>query len=338
MSAGPVVVLHNAVADDADAAEEDVLVQTEHVTRALCELGFEVTALACTLDLAALARELERLRPRVCFNLVESLGGSDSLLHLIPALLDSLHIRYTGAGVAGLLFSTDKPVAKDWLRLSGHATPDWYFAGRLATKTGDVREARGTWIIKAAREHASMGITDDSIVSVTNLAALETEVHKREERLGRACLAERFVDGREFNVSLLCDAMGEPHVLPIAEIVFADFPSDKPRIVGYRAKWDPTSFEYDHTVREFLRSDADRELCARLAASALACWRRFDVAGFARVDYRVDAAGTPWVLEINANPCLSPDAGFAAALTTAGIPFPRAVARIVAAAEARRVI
>jgi D-alanine-D-alanine ligase len=66
------------------------------------------------------------------------------------------------------------------------------------------------------------------------------------------------------------------------------------------------------------------------------CWRRFDLNGYARVDFRVDAELQPWILEVNVNPCLSPDAGFAAALERAGIDYASAIQRIVEAAIAAR--
>jgi D-alanine-D-alanine ligase len=62
---------------------------------------------------------------------------------------------------------------------------------------------------------------------------------------------------------------------------------------------------------------------------AIRCWKHFGLAGYARVDFRVDEAGTPFVLEINTNPCIAPDAGFAAALSRAGISFEDAVQAIL---------
>jgi len=67
-----------------------------------------------------------------------------------------------------------------------------------------------------------------------------------------------------------------------------------------------------------------------LARIALECWRAFELKGYARVDFRVDQEGRPWVLEVNANPCLSPDAGFAAAAERAAVPYSHVIARIVA--------
>ncbi|MDA0832610.1 MAG: GNAT family N-acetyltransferase [Planctomycetota bacterium] len=144
----------------------------------------------------------------------------------------------------------------------------------------------------------------------------------------------RDIDGREFNLSLLAGTSG-PDVLPCAEITFVGFPDDKPRIVGYRAKWSDESFEAVNTPRTFEFALADATLLEELKRLAISCWKGFDLDGYARIDFRVDSHGTPWILEINANPCLSPDAGFAAALSHGGIPFDAAIERIVTAALQR---
>jgi GNAT superfamily N-acetyltransferase len=124
--------------------------------------------------------------------------------------------------------------------------------------------------------------------------------------------------------------------LPPAEIDFSAFPPAKPRIVGYAAKWETETFESVHTPRRFEFSSGDASLLDRLRALAVDCWRLFGLAGYARVDFRVDAAGQPWILEVNANPCLSPGAGFAAALARAEIPWPRALHWILGTALRRQ--
>jgi D-alanine-D-alanine ligase len=146
--------------------------------------------------------------------------------------------------------------------------------------------------------------------------------------LGRPYFAEQYIEGREFNLSLLADA-GGPQVLPAAEIDFSRLPAGKPRIVGYKAKWKADSPEYHATPRRFDFASADGPLVERLAELSRSAWQCFGLRGYARVDFRVDRQGRPWILEINVNPCLSPDAGFAAALDRAGIPFPQAIARIL---------
>jgi D-alanine-D-alanine ligase len=153
---------------------------------------------------------------------------------------------------------------------------------------------------------------------------VEAAIADRTRRYGGQWFAEGYVGGRELNVALIADD-GGPRALPVAEIRFDDFPAGKPRIVGYAAKWDGASFEYRHTVRSFA---VEPELASRVGSIALECWRLFALDGYARVDFRVDPLGTPYVLEVNANPCLSPDAGFAAALEQAGVDFATAVGRL----------
>jgi D-alanine-D-alanine ligase len=121
-------------------------------------------------------------------------------------------------------------------------------------------------------------------------------------------------------------------VLPPAEIRFVDFPEGKPRIVGSAAKWDEDSFEYAATVRSFERLAGDAPLVETLSRLAIQCWDVLHLRGYARVDFRVDRHGHPFILEANANPCLSPDAGFAAAATQAGLNYRHVVQQILEAA------
>ncbi|RJP37206.1 MAG: hypothetical protein C4547_05880 [Phycisphaerales bacterium] len=147
-------------------------------------------------------------------------------------------------------------------------------------------------------------------------------------RFGDELFAEAYIDGREFNLSLLCGPRG-PQVLPPAEIDFVDYPPEKPHIVGYAAKWDDRAFEYHATPRRFDVDEADRGLVETLRALAVHCWRLFDLRGHVRVDFRVDERNQPWILEVNANPCLSPEAGFMAAAARAGLTIEHVVERLL---------
>jgi D-alanine-D-alanine ligase len=181
-------------------------------------------------------------------------------------------------------------------------------------------------------EHASVGLDDDSVFQPESYRDLTARLEETERRLGGKCFAEAYIEGREFNISLLAGPQGA-EVLPPAEIHFMGYAEGKPRVVGYPAKWHAESFEYQNTPRSFDFPAEDAPLLRRLEALSRACWRLFGLRGYARVDVRVDEGGCPWVLEINANPCLSPDAGFAAALERGGIPFVDAVDRIVRASR-----
>jgi D-alanine-D-alanine ligase len=318
-----VAIVFNRVAPGAPPEEADVLVQVEAVKAALEASGHACGAIPAGLDLDALLRRLEELRPDVVFNLVEALAGSDRLISVVPSVLEHARLPFTGASAAALTLTTSKPMAKAWLRAHGLPTPDWW------THAEAVPEGTAC-IVKSAWQQASLGIDDSSVV--TGASAVGRQLGACRERFGGEWLAERFVDGREISASLLAGP-GGPQVLPLAEIRFRDFPPGKPRIVGWRAKWDEASFESRHTPREFLDEDAEGALARAIRALALRCWALFGLRGYARVDFRVDAQGRAWVLEVNANPCLSPDAGFAAALARAAIPFGEALARILADAR-----
>jgi D-alanine-D-alanine ligase len=336
-----IVVLHNDVSTDISPSDLDVLNQRDAVVAALRHLGHEAEAWSCTLDLSGTKTLLETQRPDVVFNLVESLGGTDRLMSAAPLLFDALQLPYTGVPTRALLITNGKLTTKQCLRQAGLPTAPWFTAQTAlwqglpwpdtsgsTTDSGTHTARLAPLIVKAIWEHASFHMDDGAIVSPMTNAELAEVLRSRERTTGQPHFAEPYVEGREFNLSLLASDVG-PDVLPPAEIDFGDFPPDKPRIVGYQAKWDDDSFEYHHTPRQFEFPSTDCALLAELSRLAADCWHRFGLRGYARVDFRVDRDGRPWILEVNSNPCLSLDAGFAAALRRAGITYEQAMSRII---------
>jgi D-alanine-D-alanine ligase len=319
------VVLHDDLPAGARLDEVDVFVQAGEVEAALATLGYRTSRLPFSLDLGAVRAELSAREPELAVNLVEAVAGLGRLQHLAPALLDTLRIPYTGAPTEALFLTTHKLLTKRLLRSQGLPTPDWAEAGD-GDRSDTLRP--GQYVLKPVSEDASVGLEDDAVVQVADRAELEQRMRARAEALGLEVFAEHYIEGREFNVSVLAGPDG-PEVLPIAEIHFLDYAPGRPRLVGYRAKWDVESFEYSHTPRSFEFPARDAGLLDELQHLARASWSLFGMRGYARVDFRVDAAGHPWILEVNANPCLSPDAGFAAAAGQAGLNSVDVVRRIV---------
>lgn len=325
-----VAIVHDTVTD-ADAPDaRDVMDQADAVAQVLDRLGHSTCRIACSLNLAAVARELSRRQVDLVFNLVESIDGHGRLIHLLPFCLDAMAMPYTGARAEAMMLTSGKVLAKAWMAAADIPTPAWIgpWPGSDSSVHGTAGDGKA-WIIKSVWEHASIGLDRHSIVTDTGPRALLALLQSRAPRLGGACFAERFIEGREFNLSMLAGPRG-PEILPAAEIRFEGYTQTMPRIVDYQAKWDPGAFEYHHTPRCFDFDASDADLLAHLREAARRCWRRFGLNGYARVDFRVDPAGRPWVLEINANPCLTPDAGFAAALDRAGITYSDAIDRIIA--------
>jgi D-alanine-D-alanine ligase len=292
----------------------------------LLRLGHDPVPVLLSIDLQGALRRLQQVAPELVFNLVESVQGKGQFIHLAPTLLDYLQLPYTGARTTALFLTSNKVLAKHHLQAASIATPPWVegVAG-LRAGTGFPFPA----IIKSVWEHASIGLDDRAVVF--DAGRLGEELEQRRRSSQGDCFVEAYIEGREFNAALLAGEPG-PEVLPLAEIRFVDFPRGRPRVVGYRAKWDKDSFEYEHTPRCFDFPAEDRVVLTRLADIARQCWKVCDLRGYARVDFRVDREGRPWVLEINANPCISPDSGLVAAAERAGIGYDAMIARIIRAA------
>jgi D-alanine-D-alanine ligase len=278
-----------------------------------------------TLDLDEAVEILREHRPAFAFNLAETIDGRGSMIHLAPLLLDRLDIPYTGASFESILLTSQKLLAKKVLQASGIRTPPW------ATAADSVIAAPTfppPWIVKSKWEHASVGIEDCSVASKHSALTAEISRRSRNERIEHL-FVEGYIEGREFNLAMLCGPdNGDPQSLPPAEIQFLGYPEGKPRLVGYKAKWEEGSFEYGNTPRRFAFPPQDDGLIRTLVSLSRDCWKAFELLGYARVDFRVDDNGRPWVLEINTNPCISPDAGFMAAAGRAGLSLEEVVSRI----------
>jgi D-alanine-D-alanine ligase len=324
-----IAILHDASASTGRPDEQDAIVQVRWVEGVLGARGVETARVPVTLDLESARAALEAIAPDAVFNLVESVGGHGRLIHLAPALLECMAIPFTGSPSAPVFVTTHKTLTKRMLRAAGLPTPDWTEAGGPSSWTSPPEH--GSVIVKPVCEDASVGIDDDSVTAVF----AKDEIQRRLARAGRPgeYFAEGYIDGREFNVAML-EVDGEPVVLPPAEMTFDGYPASRPRIVGYKAKWEHDSFEYVHTVRRFDFPAADATLVEHVKDLCRACWRLFGIRGYARVDFRVDAKSRPFILEVNANPCLSPNSGFAAAADRAGLAGADVVDRIVRAAHA----
>jgi D-alanine-D-alanine ligase len=330
-AAQTVVVLHQEITDGARLDELDTLVQVQQVSTALKALGWNVVALSTGLDLAATLNSIRSINPACVFNLVESLGGEGRLIHFTPALLQACGIPFTGCSGDAVYLSSHKLMAKALMRQRGIATPAWISGADSGLQPAADEDTAGTietqLIVKSVWEHASFGMDDGCVVD--SIADAQKRIAESIRRHGGDWFAEQYIAGREFNISIL-ERDGLPLILPMAEMIFVDYPPDKPRIVGYAAKWDSEAPEFHATRREF--PVLSRELSGAIQQAVLQCWDGFGLRGYARVDFRVDEAGKPWVLEVNANPCIAADAGFVAAAQLAGITLEQVVEHIVRAA------
>jgi D-alanine-D-alanine ligase len=200
--------------------------------------------------------------------------------------------------------------------------------------TGDEPlELRFPLIIKPNAEDASLGVYPDSVVR--DEESLRRQLRRCLDNYRQPALVEAFIDGREFNVAVMEN--GEARALPVSEIDFSAMPKDLPRILGYDAKW----FE-DHPLYQktppVCPAPIDEELRARIQGLAVAAFRTLGCRDYARVDFRMDAKGRPFILEVNPNPDISSNAGYARALNAGGVAYASFWGAMIENALRRRVV
>jgi D-alanine-D-alanine ligase len=318
-----VLVLHSDVPPDAPPDDQDTLLQAAAIESALRELGHESSTAVFAPDPAALEALIARECPDLVFNLVETVWGRGLYGDLAPAMLSQLGVPFTGCGAAGIAACGDKLLSKRILASAELPTPAWseppHWRGIAA----------GRWIVKSVSEDASLGLDDGAVV--VGRKAIAARAQASAARHGGRWFAERYIDGREFNVALI-ERHSAPIALPIGEMTFEDWDKSRPRIVGYAAKWDETAPEYRDTTRVFGWHEHEPHLRETLEHLSKECWKLFGLSGYARVDFRVDRGGRPFILEINPNPCLEPNAGVASACEQAGLSYVSLIDDIVRAA------
>jgi D-alanine-D-alanine ligase len=284
------------------------------VAGVLSREGFRPMLMPVKRCLPTLVERLRRTRPDVVVNLCEGFAGRPSFEAQVAGVLELMGIPFTGNPSAALFLCQDKFRAKAVLKAWGLPVARGWLA---ATADELPRQARFPLIVKPNAEDASIGIGPDSVVR--SRAALRRQTARLVKRYGRPALIEEYIDGREFYVPVVEDAAGL-YPLPISEIMFRDLPKSLPRIVGYDAKWKPACAWYRRT-EPVCPARITTALAGRLNKMALAACKALGVRCYARVDFRVDRLGRPFILEVNPNPDASLDAGWAQSLAAAGIAF-----------------
>ena len=329
-----IVVVHNrdfAAPDDPEfASRADVENAARDVARALGSRGHTVETLAVPSDplaAPAVVADIAARAPDLVFNLCESLAGDARHEAVLPSLFELAGVRYTGSSPYALGTALRKDRTKALLRALAVPTP------RAAVSTdGSVPADVPPFpcIVKPAREDASTGIWLRSVVKNTReLAARVAEVHGRYRQ---PVLVEQFIDGRELYVSLLGNGASLT-ALPMHEVDFSGMPAGAPHIVTYDGKWDTSSQECIGT--NSVRAEVTAPLAKRCVEAARAAFTALELSDYARVDLRVAADGTPYVIDVNPNCDLSDGAGVCRAASFGGLSYPDLIERIVAAAMAR---
>lgn len=312
-----------------DLSEVGVLEEMEDIRGALNSLGYRTILLNVDSDIDRLYNFLRDERPDLVFNLVESVENEAILEMNVAGVYELLKIPYTGAGPLALGTALHKPRVKEILASHGIRTPRsqvFQPTGRLVIEPG----LKFPLFVKPAQEDASVGISDESVVYTSG--DLRKRVRYIFEEFEQPALVEQYIDGRELNVAVLGNR--PPVAMPISEIDFTGLTPGMHRIVSYEAKWMHGTVAYDGT-KGVCPAVLPAGVEARLKGTALRCFELIGCRDYARVDFRLSKDNVPYVLEVNPNPDISDDAGFARSARAHGLAFSETIGKIVESALQR---
>jgi len=307
-------------------SEAGAEVEAEAVASALSLLGHTPALIPLGAEIAPFVTALQKENPELVFNLCEGFWGESSREMHVAALFDLLGLPHTGSPALTLGLTQNKVLTKDLLTRHELPTPD-YLLIEPGESLPEEFKLRWPLIVKPCLEDASLGITAESIVN--DEIALLGRVRYIHDRYRQGALVEEFIDGREFNAAIIGDRFLE--ALPVSEICFRD--GLEQQIVSYAGKWLENSTEYAAT-EPACPADLSIQEQKSIHEVALKAGRLLGCRDYARVDIRL-RNGVPYILEVNANPDISPDAGLARAAHAAGLDYPTLISRILELCLAR---
>jgi D-alanine-D-alanine ligase len=204
--------------------------------------------------------------------------------------------------------------------------------GREFKTADDVKEwSHFPAIVKPVSQHCSVAVNRDAVVH--DLEQLRARVAFVNETLNEGAIVEKFVVGREINVGVWGN--GRPRVLPLREIDFSAIENPLHRMVTWDSKWVPDSVEWN-SMPVVTKPIVSQTLRNRIMEISLNTYRVFNCRDYARIDFRIDSNDFPYVVDLNPNPAISHDAGFAGACYAAGFSYGEAISAIINMAVARR--
>jgi D-alanine-D-alanine ligase len=298
--------------------------KTEYdVVSTLRKAGHEVKPLGVQDELRPIRDAVESWKPNVVFNLLEQFHGEAVYDQNVASYLELLRVPYTGCNPRGLMLSRGKDLSKKLLTY--HRVPLPAFAVfPMHRKVRRPPRLAHPLIVKSLNEDASWGIAQASVVDTDE--KLEERVTFIHERIGTAAIAEQYIEGRELYVGVLGN--DRLRVLPIWELQFGTMTQSNRPIATERVKHDP-QYQERHGIIIGPAKDIAAPVVARIKGFAKRIYRTLELDGYARIDFRLSADGTPYYIEANPNPEIAQIEEFASAALHDGLAYPELLQRLL---------
>ena len=230
-------------------------------------------------------------------------GGEDGTLQ---GALEYLGVPYTGSGVMGSAIGMDKLRTKRLAQASGVATAPFVVLTGPQDFDHAVEKLGLPMIVKPGSQGSSVGMS--KVEKAADLPAAYAAAAKTD----RIVFAESWIVGAEYTVSIL-----QGRALPSIRI-------ETPRsFYDYEAKYFRDDTKYH--CPSGLSAPAEQHL----ANLALATFDSAGAEGWGRVDFMMDAAGRPLLLEFNTIPGMTDHSLVPMAARASGMDFDQLVWRVL---------
>jgi D-alanine-D-alanine ligase len=309
-------------------SEESVEQMAKEVLTTVTELGYMAFILPLHKSFINFLNRLKDLNADVIINLCEAFAGHPQLEANVAAAFELLGEAFTGNDSRTLSLCLNKFKTKAVLKSCGLPTAP----ARLVDAPDAKLDFPFPVIVKPNTEDASLGVSGESVV--TDAEGLAKQVQRILDIYEQPALVEAYIEGREFNVAVFEDA--KPEALPVSEIDFSKMPEGQTHILSYEAKWLPDDILYT-TTPPICPAPIDDALKAKLQDAAVKAFQAVGCRDYARVDFRMDKKGRIFILEVNPNPDISLNAGYARGLAAAGIEYKAFWKKLIVKTLARKV-
>lgn len=285
--------------NDENAVEQDLMSVGKNIEKTLKERGYRISFFDFN-DLPKAFNELQKSDVDLVFNVCERINNSSLLEPHVASILDTLQIPYTGSNPFTLALCIDKIRVKKLLTFHSIPTPKWDYAYTLEDEISD--ELEYPLIIKPANTDNSIGITNESVV--TNKQGLNRQLKKVVVDMGSPALVEEYIEGDEYDVSILGSDEYDLRVLPHSRSIFKEMPKGYWHIYPYAAKWTEDKV-YKKIIIQRPPKNISKKLESLISEIALDTYNILDGHDYGRVEIRVDEDDNPYVLELNPNPSIN---------------------------------
>lgn len=280
------------------SVEKDIMSVGKNIEKILKKKGYRVSFFDFN-NLPKTYNDLKNSDVDLVFNVAERINNSSLLEPHVASILDTLQIPYTGSNPFTLALCIDKIRVKKLLAFHDIPTPLWDYAYSLDDEIDE--DLKYPLIVKPGNTDNSIGITNDSVV--TDKAGLMKQLEKVIVKLGRPALIEEYIEGDEYDVSILGDDENDLKVLPLSRSIFSKMPKGYWHIYPFDAKWKDSSVYNQIQVQRPPR--ISKKLESLITEIALDTYNILDCHDYGRVEVRVDENDNPYVLELNPNPSIN---------------------------------